>query len=77
VLPERLQGDRVRKLKLLKGKREESAIEQGLERLRKAAEQKENLMPAISAATKSGCSVGEMSDALRGIYGVYKARSPF
>jgi len=77
VLPERLQADRVRKLKLMKRKRDSSGIEECLEGLKRAAERKENLMPAISRATRAGCSIGEMSDALRSIYGVYKARQPF
>ncbi len=77
VLPERLQKDRVRKLKLAKGRRDRSTIEEKLELLKSAAQRGENLMPAISAATRARCTVGEISDTLREVYGVYKARSPF
>ena len=77
VLPERIQGDRVRKLRLMKRKREASSVEECLEGLKRAAERRENLMPSIISATKASCSVGEISDTLRGVYGVYKARQPF
>jgi methylmalonyl-CoA mutase, N-terminal domain len=77
VLPEKLQADRVRKLRSAKRRRDMSPVQENLERLKSAAQGHENLMPSISAATKAGCTVEEISDALRGIYGVYKARQPF
>jgi methylmalonyl-CoA mutase, N-terminal domain len=77
VLPERLQRDRVTKLKLALRKRDASDAMGKLERLKSAAQRRENLLPSVSAAVKSGCTVGEISDALREIHGVYKARQAF
>jgi len=74
VLPERLQNQRVRKLKLIKVKRSHSAVTEKLERIKSAAQRGENRLPAISQAVRAGCTVGEISDALREVHGVYKAR---
>jgi len=35
------------------------------------------MLPTIVAAVRAGCTVGEISDALREIHGVYKARQAF
>jgi methylmalonyl-CoA mutase N-terminal domain/subunit len=77
ILPERIQNERVRKLTETKLKRDTSGIQEKIELLKSAAQRGENMLPAISEATRSGCTVGEMSDALRDIYGVYKARQVF
>ena len=75
VLPERLQSERVRRLSALKAKR--GSVTQDLERLKSAAQRKENLLPTISSAVRAGCTVGEISDALRDLYGVYRPRQHF
>lgn len=77
VLPERLQGARVRRLTSAKKKRDQSSVEEKLELLKSAAQRRVNMMPTISDAVAAGCSVGEISDALREVYGVYTARQPF
>jgi methylmalonyl-CoA mutase N-terminal domain/subunit len=77
ILPESLQRTRVAKLKLIKSKRDSGRVTERLESLRSAAERKENLMPAIAAAVGSRCTVGEIGDALREIYGTYRPRQQF
>ncbi len=77
LLPERIQEDRVRRLKSLKSKREASTVEENLELLRSASQRRENMLPPITTAVKAGCTVGEISDALRAVHGVYKARQVF
>ncbi len=77
VLPESLQNQRVRKLKSTKSKRDLGAVGEKLELLKSAAQRHENMLPSILQAVKAGCTVGEISDALREIYGVYKARQTF
>jgi len=77
ILPERIQNERVRALKAAKGKRDLSEVEEILERLKGAAQRGENMLPPISAAVKARCTVGEISDALREVHGVYKARQVF
>jgi len=74
VLPERIQTERVRALRVAKLKRDAGRVEEKLQRLKSAAQRGENMLPTISDAVKNGCTVGEISDALREIYGVYRAR---
>ncbi len=76
VLPERLQRERVGKLASLKEARDMGRVRDGLERLRSAGTAKENLLPPILQAVKSGCTVGEISDALKEMHGIYKPREP-
>jgi len=77
TLPERIQNQRVRILELKKTGRDLGMVRDSLEVLKSAAQRNENLLPAINAAVKSRCTVGEISDALREIHGVYKARQAF
>jgi methylmalonyl-CoA mutase N-terminal domain/subunit len=77
VLPERIQSERVRALKATKKKRDISEVAEKLERLMSAAQRGENALPSISDAVKARCTVGEISDALREVHGVYKARQVF
>ena len=74
VLPERIQKDRVRALRAAKLKRDAESVREKLERLKSAAQRGENLLPTISDAVKTMCTVGEISDALRDVHGVYRAR---
>ncbi len=48
-----------------------------LDELRNAAEKEENLVPRILNAVKTYATLGEICDALREIYGEYKAPSIF
>ncbi|HUH82609.1 MAG TPA: methylmalonyl-CoA mutase family protein [Nitrososphaerales archaeon] len=75
VLPEKLQGERVRRLASIKAER--GSVKGDLERLRSAAQKGENLLPSIASAVRGGCTVGEISDVLRDLYGVYRPRQHF
>ena len=77
VLPERIQTERVRALRAAKKRRDISEVTANLERLKSAVQRGENALPSISDAVKAGCTVGEISDALREVHGVYKARQVF
>jgi methylmalonyl-CoA mutase N-terminal domain/subunit len=77
TLPEEIQKTRVRKLAKMKSARDPSQVASYLEHVKSAAQGGQNLMPSIAEAVRAGCSVGEISDALREIYGVYKAPMPF
>jgi methylmalonyl-CoA mutase N-terminal domain/subunit len=77
ILPGRIQSERVRALKAAKRRRDIAEVEEKLERLKSAAQRGENMLPSISDAVKARCTVGEISDALREIHGVYKARQVF
>ena len=77
VLPERLQRERVTRLRAAMKGRDSGVVKDSLERLTSVAQRRENLLPAISDSVRAGCTVGEVSDALRTVYGVYKARQSF
>ena len=65
---EEKQKERLRKLR---ERRDNSAVERALERVKKAARSGENLMPPIIEAVRVYATVGEISDALREVFGEY------
>ncbi|HUI24206.1 MAG TPA: methylmalonyl-CoA mutase family protein [Nitrososphaerales archaeon] len=77
ILPERIQNDRVKALASAKLRRDGENVREKLERLKGAAQRGENMLPSISDAVKARCTVGEISDALRDVLGVYKALQVF
>jgi methylmalonyl-CoA mutase, N-terminal domain len=66
---ERLQ---VARLNALRAKRDSARVKSALEELRRRAGTAENLLPAILAAVEAYATVGEISDALRVVYGEYQ-----
>jgi methylmalonyl-CoA mutase, N-terminal domain len=72
---ERKQIDRVQ---ALRAKRDPSAAEQALARLREdAAHEDRNLMEPIMAAARADVTMGEMCDALRDVWGVWRETPVF
>ncbi len=65
---ERKQLERLNKLR---NGRDQSKYTQALERLRKAAEGEENMMPCILEAVKAHATLGETCNVLREIFGEY------
>ncbi len=63
------QAERVR---VVKRDRDQAAAREALTRVRDAAESGENLMPALVAAVKALCTVGEISDIYRTAFGEYR-----
>ena len=76
ALPESIQRTRIARLRRLKRLRARSTIEAQLEKVKSAALSTRNTMPEITSAAKSGCTVGEISDALRSVFGEYRPGSP-
>jgi methylmalonyl-CoA mutase, N-terminal domain len=67
---ERGQGEQLRKLR---AEREGASVARRLDALRKAArDERENLVPFISEAVKSLATLGEISDALRDVFGEHR-----
>ncbi len=66
---ERQQIDRVR---ALRASRSAEAVSSGLSRLDRAARSTENLMPVILDCCRSLCTVGEISDVLRKVFGEHR-----
>jgi methylmalonyl-CoA mutase N-terminal domain/subunit len=72
---ERQQADRV---KALRGRRDSAQVERALARLKQeAAAENRNLMPAIVDASKAYATLGEMCDALREVWGVWRETPVF
>jgi len=63
------QADRVRRVKK---ERNAAAAREALARVRQASEGGENLMPPLVAAVKALCTVGEISDVYRQVFGEYR-----
>ncbi len=60
------------KLKALREKRDNSKANECLEKIRQQASTTENLMPAVIEAVENLCTLGEISDVLRSVWGEYK-----
>jgi len=55
--------------------RDAAAAERALAAVTAAAEGEDNLFPPILEAVKARCTVGEISDAMRAVFGIYQARA--
>ncbi|HHW02775.1 MAG TPA: methylmalonyl-CoA mutase family protein [Thermoanaerobacterales bacterium] len=62
-----------KKLKELKSSRDNIAVGQALKELEQVAKTDDNLMPVILKCVKSYCTLGEICDILRKVFGEYKA----
>jgi len=62
----------VEKLNEVRATRDQAAVKRALEKLARAVKNNENTMPATIEAVKTYATVGEMSDVLRGVYGVFR-----
>ena len=71
---ERQQIDRVR---ALRGRRDSAAVEQALAELKRAAAGDTNLMEPIMAASRAYVTMGEMCDALREVWGIWRETPVF
>jgi methylmalonyl-CoA mutase, N-terminal domain len=67
-----LERGQVERLRKIKAERDDSEVRARLEAIREAARGSENLMPRLIDAVKARVSLGEISDALRGEWGVYR-----
>jgi methylmalonyl-CoA mutase N-terminal domain/subunit len=67
-----LEERQVATLKAFRAKRSGTAVKQALEAVRAGAKGKENLMPIILSAVKAEATLGEVSDALRDVFGEYR-----
>ena len=61
----------IKRLKDLKKKRYNLEVQSSLDKLKRAAKTDENVMPQIINCVRSKCTLGEISDALRKVYGEY------
>ncbi len=62
------------RLKALRARRDNAMVKQAREALAKAARGRENLMPRILDAVKCYTTLGEISDTLREVFGLYREK---
>lgn len=60
------------KIKVLKEKRDGYKVNNCLKNIRESAAKTENLMPVVIEAVENLCTLGEISDVLRSVFGEYK-----
>jgi methylmalonyl-CoA mutase N-terminal domain/subunit len=71
-IDESLERRQVERVKALRARRDQSVWEAALRGVEEAARSGENLMPRIIQAVESNGTVGEISDALRRVFGEYQ-----
>ncbi|MES2964044.1 MAG: methylmalonyl-CoA mutase family protein [Bdellovibrionota bacterium] len=69
---EEISREQVTRLKAFKAKRDGAKIEKELAKIRSAAESTQNMMPILVDAVEAGVTLGEISDQLRKVFGLYK-----
>jgi methylmalonyl-CoA mutase N-terminal domain/subunit len=68
----KIERNQVQRLEALRAKRDSSKTSAALAELERRARTTENLLPAILGAVEAYATVGEISDALRRVYGEYQ-----
>ena len=69
---ESIRDEQIKNLMQIKQRRDNSHIQRLLSELKRAAATTENLLPHILYAVEAYATVGEISDALREVWGVYE-----
>ncbi|MEJ7712518.1 MAG: methylmalonyl-CoA mutase family protein [Pyrinomonadaceae bacterium] len=72
VIDESVRNRQVERLERVRRSRDHGAVANCLERLKKAALNGDNTMPATIDAVRSYATLGEICDALRDVYGLYE-----
>jgi methylmalonyl-CoA mutase N-terminal domain/subunit len=62
----------VARLEQTRSQRDNGAVSNALEKLKKAARNGDNTMPATIEAVRAYATLGEICDALRDVYGLYE-----
>ncbi len=71
-IAEEIEKTQVARVKALRARRDAARAQSALEELKMRAKGGTNLLPAILAAVEAYCTVGEISDAMRGVFGEYQ-----
>ncbi|HEX5706578.1 MAG TPA: methylmalonyl-CoA mutase family protein [Pyrinomonadaceae bacterium] len=72
VINEAVREHQLQRLEETHARRDGGAVENALEKLKKAARDEENTMPATIEAVRAYATLGEICDALRDVYGLYE-----
>ena len=70
---ESAETDQVERLRTFRAARDEAAVRQHLDAVRRAANGNDNLMPLLVDAVDAGATLGEICDDLRAVFGTYRA----
>jgi methylmalonyl-CoA mutase N-terminal domain/subunit len=71
-IDESLERKQVERVRALRARRDPKTWQQSVDNVGKAARSGDNLMPHILAAVEANATVGEISDAMRNVFGEYK-----
>ena len=71
-IDEEIERSQIARLKALRARRDSARVKSALAELQRRAATSENLLPAILAAVEAYATVGEISDALRRLFGEYQ-----
>jgi methylmalonyl-CoA mutase N-terminal domain/subunit len=72
VIDETVRDHQVERLQQTRDRRDKGAVANALEKVRQAARAGLNTMPATIEAVRAYCTLGEICDALRDVYGLYE-----
>jgi methylmalonyl-CoA mutase N-terminal domain/subunit len=72
VIDESVREHQVNRLQQTRDRRDNGAVGNALEKLRHAAQNNENTMPATIEAVRAYATLGEICSALRDVYGIYE-----
>jgi len=71
-VPLELEAQQAERVQRVKQERNAGVAREALARVREAATSGENLMPPLVAAVRAMCTLGEISDVYRDVFGVYR-----
>ena len=71
-IDEQLERNQVERLRALRARRDQNKWQAAVKAVEAAARSRENLMPRILTAVENYATVGEISDAMRKVFGEYK-----
>src|SRR5439155_9394345 len=71
VIDDKPEREQLERLGRLKARRDNSAVRGMLDRIKRVAATKENLMPVLLEAARARCTVGELMSALADVFGRY------
>jgi methylmalonyl-CoA mutase N-terminal domain/subunit len=72
-----LEEKQVARVQALRDRRDSARVEQALARIKSAASNRENLMPPLLEASRAYATLGEMCDALREVWGMWRETPVF
>jgi methylmalonyl-CoA mutase, N-terminal domain len=77
TIPDELADRQIASLDAVRARRDAGAVGRTLDALRRGAAGGDNTMPLLLECVKAYCSVGEISDALRDVFGTYEEPAVF